>query len=105
MKDKKPVIPREEHSTIRQTIMTLLEHHTLSARDISAAVRIPEREVIGHLEHIRASTLKIGRHLQIIPAVCKKCGFSFSKRERLSRPGKCPICHNEQLAEPLYCIQ
>ncbi len=105
MKVKKPVIPREEHSTIRQTIMTLLEHHTLSARDISAAVRIPEREVISHLEHIRASTLKIGGHLQIIPAVCKKCGFSFSKRERLSRPGKCPVCHNEQLAEPLYGIQ
>lgn len=105
MKDKKPVIPREEHSTIRQTIVTLLEHHTLSARDISAAVRIPEREVIDHLEHIRASTLNIGRHLQITPAICKKCGFSFSKRERLSRPGRCPLCHNEQLAEPLYGIQ
>ena len=105
MKDKKPFIPREEYSTIRQTITTLLEHHTLSARDISAAVRIPEREVIGHLEHIRTTILKIGLHLLITPAVCKKCGFSFRKRERLSRPGKCPVCHNEQLAEPRYGIQ
>lgn len=105
MKDKKPSIPREEYTTVRQTIMTLLELHTLSARDISAAARIPEREVINHLEHIRATAQKVGRHLLITPAVCKKCGFSFTKRERLSRPGKCPVCNSEQLAEPLYSIR
>jgi predicted Zn-ribbon and HTH transcriptional regulator len=85
--------------------MTPLEYHTISAREISAAVRIPEREVIGHLVHIRATTLKIGRHLPITPTVCKKCGFPFKKRERFFRPGKCPVCHNEHLAEPLYCIR
>jgi transcriptional regulator len=102
MKVKGPFIPREEHATVRQAITTLLERHTLSAREISAAVRIPEREVLDHLEHIRAATHKSGQQLLLTPAVCKKCGFAFRKRERLTRPGKCPVCRSEQIAEPLY---
>jgi predicted Zn-ribbon and HTH transcriptional regulator len=104
MKVKGPFIPREEHSTVRQAIMTLLEQHTLSAREISAAVRIPEKEVLDHLEHIRAATHKSGQQLLLTPAACKKCGFAFRKRERLTRPGKCPVCRSEQIAEPLYGI-
>ena len=103
-KAKKPLIPREEISTIRQSIMSLLEQKTLSAKEISAAVRIPEKEVIGHLEHIREATHNSGRRLLITPAACKKCGFSFKKRGRLSKPGKCPVCQNEQIAAPLYYI-
>jgi hypothetical protein len=104
MKANRPIIPREESVTIRRSIMKLLEHHTLSAKEISMAVRIPEKEVISHLEHIRTSTHNNDRHLLITPAVCKKCGFTFKKRERLTRPGKCPVCNNEQIAEPLYGI-
>lgn len=104
MKTKKPFIPREECSTIRRSIMTLLEHHSLSAKEISAAVRIQEKEVIGHLEHIRTSTHNNNLHLLITPAVCRKCGFTFKKRERLTRPGRCPVCHNEQITGPLYGI-
>ena len=102
MKVKGPFIPREEHATVRQAITTLLERDTLSAREISAAVRIPEKEVLDHLEHIRTATHKSGQQLHLTPAVCKKCGFEFRKRERLTRPGKCPVCRGEQIAEPLY---
>ena len=105
MKVKEPFIPREEHATVRQAITTLLERHTLSAREISAAVHIPEKEVLNHLEHIRVATHMGGHHLLVTPAVCKKCGFAFRKRERLSRPGKCPVCRGEQIAEPLYGME
>jgi transcriptional regulator len=105
MKAKGPFIPREEHATVRQAIVTLLERQTLSAREISAAVRIPEKEVLAHLEHIRLATHKGGEQLQLIPAACKKCGFAFRKRERLARPGKCPVCRGEQIVEPLYAIK
>ena len=105
MKTKGPFIPREEYATVRQAIKTLLERRTLSARDISAIVRIPEKEVLDHLEHIRIASHKDVQHLLLTPALCKKCGFTFRKRERLARPGKCPLCRNEQIAEPLYCIR
>ncbi len=102
MKSKSPVIPREEKATIRQAIVALLEENTLSAREISARVRIPEKEVLYHLEHIRNATHDDERHLLLTPAVCRKCGFTFTKRGRLTKPGKCPVCRNEQIAEPLY---
>ena len=105
MKTKGPFIPREEYTTIRQAIKTLLERSSLSARDISAIVRIPEKEVLDHLKHIRIASHREREHLLLTPALCKKCGFSFKKRERLARPGKCPVCRNEQIAEPLYCIR
>ena len=104
MKTKGPFIPREEFATVRQAIITLLKEHTLSAREISAEVRIPEKEVLYHLEHIRKAIHKNERHLVVTPAVCRKCGFTFKKRERLSRPGRCPVCRNEQIAEPTYGI-
>jgi predicted Zn-ribbon and HTH transcriptional regulator len=105
MKTKGPFIPREEYATVRQAIKTLIERRTLSARDISSIVRIPEKEVLDHLEHIRIASHKDGQHLLLTPALCKKCGFIFRKRERLGRPGKCPVCRNEQIAEPLYGIR
>jgi predicted Zn-ribbon and HTH transcriptional regulator len=105
MKSKGPYIPREEHETVRQAIKTLLERQTLSAREISAIVRIPEKHVLDHLEHIRDTSDKDGKHILLTPAVCRKCGFSFKKRERLAKPGKCPLCRNEHIADPLYTIR
>jgi hypothetical protein len=46
MKTKEPFIPGGEYATVRQAIKTLLERRTLSARDISAIVRIPGKEVL-----------------------------------------------------------
>jgi hypothetical protein len=40
-----------------------------------------------------------------MPAVCKKCGFVFAKREKLKRPGKCPVCRGESIREPRFTIE
>ncbi len=104
MKAKKPFIPREESATIRRSIMALIEERPRSIRELSTAAHIPEKDVISHLEHIRMAHRKEGPHLTLTPATCRKCGFTFSKRERLTRPGKCPICRNEQITAPLYGV-
>jgi len=103
--DKGTIYPPRRIRDRPQAIKTLIERRTLSARDISSIVRIPEKEVLDHLEHIRIASHKDGQHLLLTPALCKKCGFIFRKRERLARPGKCPVCRNEQIAEPLYSIR
>jgi len=105
MKTKGPYVPREESATVRQSIIDLLARETLSARGISALVHVNEKEVIDHLEHIRTASRHDKLHLKVIPAVCKKCGFSFRKRGRLTRPGRCPVCRNEQIVEPLYTLR
>jgi len=101
---KKPRVPQAMHDTVRQEIIAELLEGPCSARDVSAAVGIPERDVCGHLEHIRRTIVSSGRHLIIMPAECKKCGFVFSKREKLRRPGKCPLCKAESISEPRFMI-
>ena len=104
IKPKEPSIPQEKHETIRQEIISVLTGRTLSAREISAEVGISEKEVVDHLGHIRIAVRKSRERLMIIPAECKKCGFRFKKRERLNKPGKCPICRSQQIQEPRFSI-
>ena len=104
-KAKGPFIPPERKGTVRQEIIALLEENSaVTAKDISAEVRIPEKEVYEHLEHIHKSLNKTGQQLHIKPAECLKCGFVFTKRDRLKTPGRCPICHEEHIQEPLFSI-
>jgi hypothetical protein len=102
---KEPFIPPETHETIRQEIIAALLEGPCSSRDLSAAAKVPEREVYGHLEHIRKSLASTGQRLAVTPAACKKCGFVFTKRGKLKRPGKCPVCRGESIREPLFAIE
>ncbi len=90
--------------TVRRELLAALEERPCSAKDLSAAVGIPEKEVYGHLEHIQRTMSASGRHFAVTPAECRKCGFVFSKRERLKKPGKCPACRGESIREPLFSI-
>lgn len=104
-KPKEPFVPPERNETARKEIVSFLKEQTLSVRDISGYVRIPEKEVYAHLNHIKKSIARDKLKLIVDPATCKKCGFVFKKRERLSKPGKCPLCHHEAIEEPLYSIR
>lgn len=103
-KPKRPPAPHETHNTVRHALIAALQDGPCSGRDLSAAAGIQEREVDGHLEHIRKSIAASGLRLIITPAECKKCGFVFSKRDKLKRPGKCPVCKGESIREPLFSI-
>jgi transcriptional regulator len=93
-----------EAETVRQRLRTALAGRTLSARDLSGMLSIPEREVYGHLEHLRRTLQASGRSFAVIPSRCRKCGFVFSKRDKLKKPGRCPQCRETLISEPLFCI-
>jgi len=99
-----PRPPAEAVDTVRRRIMAELEEGPLSAREISGKVGISEKEVAGHLEHIRHTLHKTGRRLVVQPAECVKCGFIFEKRERLTRPSRCPVCRSESVHAPLFSL-
>jgi len=103
-RQREAVTPSASHDTIRREIMLELEKGLRTSKDLSAAARIPEREVYGHLEHIRKTIANVGRHLMIKPAECKNCGFKFSKRARFTKPGKCPVCKEQFIRGPLFSI-
>lgn len=97
--------PPEAHDTVRHELLVELEEGPLSAREISGRIGITEKDVYEHLEHLRATLHRSGRRLVIQPAECVKCGFVFNKRERLKKPGKCPLCRSESIREPLFSLE
>ena len=103
-KVKEPFLPVERFDTIRHRIASLLLAHSSTARQMSAELRIPEKEIYDHLEHIR-KTMHTGTYRLVVqPATCEKCGFTFRKRDRLKGPGRCPMCRSESIAEPFFTV-
>ncbi len=102
---KKERVPSVATDTVRHQIVAELEQGPLSAFDLSGLVGIPEKEVSGHLEHIRQSLHRTGKRLIVRPAECVKCGFVFEKRDRLTRPGKCPVCKGESIHAPIFSVE
>lgn len=102
---RKPVVPRPAVETVRRIVSELISDQPLSAREISVQAHISEKDVYSHLEHIRLSLQAGGSHLEVTPAECFTCGFVFTKRDRLTPPGKCPLCRHEKILEPLFAIR
>ena len=101
----KVYIPPGRHETVRQLIIAAIEGQELSGKDISGMVSVSEKEVYDHLYHIQKTLSKGELNIVITPAKCRKCGFLFKKRERLRKPGKCPVCRSELIKEPLFSIR
>jgi hypothetical protein len=104
MKPKLPVVPPERFDTLRQAIVVLLRQRTLTALEISEAVGASVHDVDSHLRHIRRSLQRHGEVLTVLPAACRGCGFVFVKRDRLKRPGRCPVCRGESISQPRYTL-
>lgn len=88
--------------TARQALRDALEGGPLTAHELSARAGIPERDVVGHLEHLERTAKASGDTFIVEPARCDKCGFEFKKRDRLGRPGKCPVCRNAHILPPRF---
>lgn len=104
-KPEGPFEPEERQDTVRHTLLSMLEEGPHTARELSGRVGIPEKEVYDHLDHIKKTTSKSRRKLIVTPPECKKCGFIFTKQERLRKPGKCPLCKGESIREPTFTIE
>lgn len=105
VKRKDPFVPPERHETLRQEIIFALGGDPLTAKDLSALVKVSEREVCDHLAHIQRQLGRTQRELVIIPAACRKCGFQFKKRNRITKPGRCPVCRGESLDAPSFAVR
>lgn len=91
--------------TIRQQIIDLLQQEALTALEISQAVRVAEKDVYRHLAHIEKTMAGQGRKLAFNPCTCLACGFTFTQRRRLTRPGRCPQCRKSRIDNPLFRIE
>ncbi len=88
--------------TIRQQMIQCLETEPMSARDLSKAVHITEKDVYFHLESIAKTIRHKNKKLITIPCSCLNCGFEFKHRKTFKKPGKCPGCRNPRIARAIY---
>lgn len=82
--------------------MDLLRDELLTAKELSAEAGMSERRVREALEHVRRSAPAHGLRLVMEPARCRSCGFAFAKRDRLGKPGRCPLCKGSFIEEPRF---
>ena len=97
--------PVDSKQTIRREIIDLLKADTLTVRDLSQAVSIPEKEVMDHLGHIARSISSLNKKLVVTPYKCLSCGFVFDQRTRFTKPGRCPSCKNSRIRTARYHIE
>lgn len=94
--------PSERHETVRAALARMLREGWATARDLSRAVGIPEKEVAPHLEHLERSARARGERFEVEPAACLDCGFVFGERTRRTRPGACPECRGTHIEPPQF---
>lgn len=109
MPQRPPDAPRPRAATARDAILEAL--HTarearalVTARDLSVAASIPEKDVSEHLEHLARSLLREGYRLTVEAATCLACGYVFRDRQRLSVPSACPECRSERISPPGFRV-
>ncbi|MGH7910083.1 MAG: transcriptional regulator [Thermodesulfobacteriota bacterium] len=102
VKDKEPYYYSK---TIRQALFEELLEGSRTVRELSQAIRIPEKEVITHLTYVKQSALNKGYRFIIKPSECLNCGFIFDKRDKPKKPGRCPRCKEEHLTNPSFGLE
>jgi hypothetical protein len=90
--------------TKRQEIFQFLKQADFSARELSKATSTQEKDVYEHLKHIEKSAKSKAYEFKVFPAQCISCEYTFKKRERLTRPGRCPICKKQHIDPPRFQI-
>ena len=84
--------------------MDILRQEEMNALEISQSVGIGDKEVALHLEHIIRTLRKKEQKLVFAPYTCLGCGYHFTDRKRLQRPGRCPRCKGSHLKMATYHI-
>ena len=92
-------------ATIRQRIIDLLTENSMTARELSQALGIREREVLVHLDHAARTVKGARRKLRTAPFQCLNCGYDFPDRKKFTRPGRCPKCKQSHIQEPRFIIE
>lgn len=101
----RPTFPPGRDETARQAVARVLAHGPRTPQEISALAGVSEKDLPGILEHLRRSLRAAGGKLTMRPAACLECGYVFAKRQRLSAPGRCPVCRATHVREPEFSIE
>ena len=88
----------------RRDLISLLLDKKMGLSEIARAIHEEPKEVLDALAHLARSSKHGDYELVVEPAECRKCGFEF-RRDKFSRPSKCPQCKSTWIFEPLIGIR
>jgi len=94
----------DKQLTTREKIIRCLETEPMTARDLSKALRISEKDAYSHLPSIQKSIRHQAKHIKITPCYCLSCGFEFKDRKSFKKPGKCPDCRQSRIEPAVFEI-
>lgn len=96
---------RERNMTIRQRMEEVLRQGPCTAKDLSKALGIPEKDAAAHLEHLSLSLPHKGGELAVTPAYCQECGYAFRSKKRFKKPSRCPKCRGQHIEPQVFEIR
>ncbi|MFP4561307.1 MAG: transcriptional regulator [Thiohalorhabdus sp.] len=92
----------------RKDLIPMLRDNPMGVGELARTTGLRPRdlagELAGELEHLRQSLRNEACRLVILPATCRKCGFTFDA-DKLTKPGKCPRCRGTWIQEPRVKIE
>ncbi len=88
----------------RKDLIPILLERPRSVEELSQLAGQKGSQTADDLEHLLRSLRHSEMKAVITPALCKKCGFEFS-REKLRRPSRCPTCRGTWITQPLIALQ
>lgn len=85
--------------TIRRELLERIAGQPRSVSSLARELGLKRADVENDLRHALRSAEAAGYRVEILPAKCRSCGFTFDAR-KLSKPSKCPECRGTRLFEP-----
>ena len=84
--------------TVRKDLVRLLSEQPRSVSSLARELGLERGDVEVDLRHAIRSAIATGHRIQVLPARCRTCGFTFDE-QKLAKPGKCPACRGTRLFE------
>ncbi|MGB9704410.1 MAG: transcriptional regulator [Pyrobaculum sp.] len=95
--------------TVRERLVKALiesrEPLTVNQLQILVNTELKPSELYDELEHVKRTLKRLGYRLEVVPAVCRNCGYEFRDRERLKKPSRCPRCKSERIEPPRFYVE
>jgi predicted Zn-ribbon and HTH transcriptional regulator len=88
----------------RKAYLEILRDRPASLSQLATLLGTGVRDVEQDLEHLRRSLRNTRCRAVVQPARCRRCGFLF-RRDRLHKPGRCPVCRGAWISEPRISIE
>ncbi len=91
--------------TRREKIVELLtKNEAMTLQEMADLTQSAVKTIANDLDSVRKTIKSENKRIEVNPATCMGCNYTFSGRNRISDPSKCPECHSERIFSQRFRI-